>query len=606
MKIQYLQQHEIDKTKWNSCIHYAINGNIFGYMWMLDAVTREWDALVVGDYETVLPLPYRLDVLGRKKVFQPELARELGVYSIKFLSKARIQAILEAIPEEFRSIEITLNEQLLAEDFEGFEMESHTNHQLPLMKPYEEIADGFSRDLLLSLEKTKAALRPAGTLKPEKIADFYQKYNTTHREKKTNFHALQRIMWNALHRGWGFSSGVTDQEGNLLAVDFFLTSHSKVVSLLPTASPAGEKVGAPAFLINLFLHNSAGKPSLLDFNTNTENALAKSFGAETNTYRTIRKGKRFLGLFSMLFAVLFMLTSCGKEKVTANWETIETNTDYDLEAIHFIDENRGYVAGGFVWHYGELLSTEDGGKTWQKDSISSGAIFDLTTNNSNQLHAVGAHGLLLQQQTSDWESKRFYDDYTIWNDIALNTDNQGLICGGASYGSGEIIAFSDWNTPTIRHYFDHEISAVTFSSDSIAHAVGYGIILRSTDAGLTWQPSSTNGDFFRDVCFPTEQIGYIIGNSGSILKTEDAGLTWQTLRAGGKVFVKDFNFRAVDFSDQHTGYIVGDKGTCWKIEAGGADWTVIDNLPDINFRDVQIVDNQVFIVGQEGRMLKFK
>jgi len=48
---------EIEKNKWNGTIHYAINGNIFGYYWFLKAVIGEWDAIVEEDYQSVMPIP---------------------------------------------------------------------------------------------------------------------------------------------------------------------------------------------------------------------------------------------------------------------------------------------------------------------------------------------------------------------------------------------------------------------------------------------------------------------------------------------------------------------------------------------------------------------
>ncbi len=57
MDVRFVPREEIDKVKWNSCVHYANNGNIFGYVWYLDQVAREWDALIEGDYYTYIGLP---------------------------------------------------------------------------------------------------------------------------------------------------------------------------------------------------------------------------------------------------------------------------------------------------------------------------------------------------------------------------------------------------------------------------------------------------------------------------------------------------------------------------------------------------------------------
>ncbi|MFT4972093.1 MAG: hypothetical protein ACI9JY_001295, partial [Saprospiraceae bacterium] len=221
MEIKYIKHEDIDKTKWNSCVHYARNGNVFGYKWFLDNTAQEWDGLVEGDYESVMPLPFTYNWLKNKQVRQPALLRELGIYSINALSPKRIEAFFNNIPAEFKSVQMRLNEQVKFPANHGFKIEKLENHQLFLAQPYEELADKFNRDLLLKLEEAeKIRLLPSNQLKPESIAEFYKKYAPKTKETEEHFHALQRIMWNAMHRGWGSASGVLDENRELCAVNF--------------------------------------------------------------------------------------------------------------------------------------------------------------------------------------------------------------------------------------------------------------------------------------------------------------------------------------------------------------------------------------------------
>lgn len=294
MELTYLTSSEIDKVKWNSCVHYATNGNVFGYKFFLDAVAREWNCLVEGDYESVMPLPYDKDVLGRKMVTRPDLLRELGVYSIHVLSQSRVQQFLEAIPEEYKRVEVALNEQIKLPENLPFKVKECTNYQLLLDVPYEEIAEHYSRALLLNLEKAESSgLRPKANLKPEKVADFYNAHAKS-ADKGKSFHALQRVMWNILHRGWGFAGGVEDENGELVAVDFFIYSHSKVLSLVPVQSPKGERLGALAALHNNFIKSHENKKLIFDFNKKQEDAYAEQFGAQANVFQEIVKDTRIL------------------------------------------------------------------------------------------------------------------------------------------------------------------------------------------------------------------------------------------------------------------------------------------------------------------------
>ena len=298
MKIQLIRGEDVNKVKWNSCVHYANNGNVFGYKWFLDFVAKDWDALVEGDYESVFPLVWREGFFGGRELYQPPLMRELGLYSIHALSAKRIERFLQAIPDTYRYVEIALNEQINLPEASNFVVETLCNHQMLLMESYDAIAKNYSNGLRQKLENARQQHLVATTnLKPERIADFYRRHAKDRRRLDYNFHALQRIMYNVLHRGWGFAAGVQDREGALLAANFFIYSHNKVLSLIPLQSPEGAAVGALPFLFDVLIRTHAGRPLILDFNTSQPNALALDFGARENLYYKIRRNQRFLKIF---------------------------------------------------------------------------------------------------------------------------------------------------------------------------------------------------------------------------------------------------------------------------------------------------------------------
>ncbi len=298
MDIQLIKHGEIDKIKWNSCVHYANNGNVFGYKWFLDFVAKDWDGLVEGDYESVFPLVWRKGFLGSKELHQPPLMRELGLYSINALSSKRVEVFLNAIPDEYRFIEIVVNEQVNLPQNHDFNIIELYNHQMLLTDPYETIQANYAKRLKEKLEiASENQLIVTSNLKPERVADFYQKHATDRRHLTHNFHALQRIMYNVLHRGWGFASGIESQDGTLLAANFFIYSHNKVLSLVPLESPAGRELGALPLLFDTLIRTHAGRPMILDFNTEKHDALAISLGARENIYYKIRRDKRRFGLF---------------------------------------------------------------------------------------------------------------------------------------------------------------------------------------------------------------------------------------------------------------------------------------------------------------------
>ena len=282
MDIRFVTHEEIDKVKWNSCVHFASNGNIFGYKWYLDNVSKEWHGLIEGDYESVMPLVWRKNFWGRKTLYTPPLTRELGVYSVNILSAKRLHNFLQAIPPDFRSGHIDLNEQNQPPPDAGGKRAARTNYQLALTGSYEELKEQYTPDL--ERGRIGAKLRATNTLKPEKIADFYRQHSSDPAAvKKVAFHAMQRIMYNALHRGWGSGSGILDENEQLLAVNFFLYSHGRAVSLVPVVSAAGRRHKALQLLFDLFIQAGAGRPLILDFNS--DDPWYGRFGAMTNAYQ---------------------------------------------------------------------------------------------------------------------------------------------------------------------------------------------------------------------------------------------------------------------------------------------------------------------------------
>lgn len=290
MQIHYLKAEEIDKSKWNSCIHYANNGNVFGYMWYLNNVAKDWDALIENEYESVLPLIWQPKLLNTKAVYLPQLIRSTGIYSVNVLSQKRINGFLNAIPPEYQNIEISLNDGIIPSDQLGFEKENQTNYTLFLNKDHESLELNYSEETKNLIQKAETSpLISNSNLKPEALADFYKKHTKDKKGVEEKFHALQRIMYNALHRGLGFASGIQDESGSLLAADFFIFGHGKLMSLIGTVAEDGISSGAHFLLIDRLIQTNARRPLILDFNSNEK--WIEGFGAKAIPYFHISKKK---------------------------------------------------------------------------------------------------------------------------------------------------------------------------------------------------------------------------------------------------------------------------------------------------------------------------
>ena len=290
MDIRFVSQEDIDKNKWNSCIYYARNGNIFGYYWYLTNVVKEWDALVEGDYESVMPLIRTVGSFFKKsKLYSHPLLRSTGLYSVHVLSEKRINSFFEAIPKKLQRGYININEGIkIPKECSWVSNKTFSNGLLLLKESYDQIAENYSPSLCQKLERANLAqLFTVNNLKPEVLVDFYKTYDSNFKE--VHYHAYLRVMYNAIHRGWGVLSGVKNPKGGLLAANFFMISNQRFMSLLPVVSPSGEKQGALEFLFDISIRIQAEKPMILDFNLHEYNSFAEQFGAVKSPFFQVTK-----------------------------------------------------------------------------------------------------------------------------------------------------------------------------------------------------------------------------------------------------------------------------------------------------------------------------
>jgi photosystem II stability/assembly factor-like uncharacterized protein len=323
----------------------------------------------------------------------------------------------------------------------------------------------------------------------------------------------------------------------------------------------------------------------------------------------------------LVLTFFIAVTACGKEKTTVNWQKQTSNVTFDLRAVHFYDAQNGIICGGQTWGSGFILRTRDGGTTWKPDSLLPRGFYGLGTDDTSRNHReggtktwiVGNSGHVFEFSKHDTALRWVGQPYDAWfRDVAVRGQT-GFTVGGQAWQAGKIVRF-DVETGKKQQLdtFPQEVASVCFSDDSTVHAVGYGLVLRSTDKGKTWQPQvDLKGDFFQSVCFPSEHIGYIVGQNGGILKTTDGGASWIYLQKSKNL--GNPRFRAVFFTDILRGWICGEEGVLWQTTDGGTNWKIVKDLPNIDFYDIFASDTygtsrdnrEGVLVGSGGRIVKF-
>jgi len=282
--LAYLQRSRIETGKWNACIRRAPNGRIYAESFFLDAVADRWDALVLGDYEAVMPLPWRKK-WGLQYIYQPPFAAQLGVFG-QGLSAATLQLFLAAIPTQFRLVEISLNAgNRFAIDLA---LPDRLNHSLSLAPGYDSLYRAYRENSRRNIRKALQYGCQVQRMIP--VDDIIALASQQEGQQETQEAAFESFRQLPRHYPASETYGVY-MNGALLASAAFIVANGRAYYLLVGNHPNGRTLGASHLLIDAFIKDHAGTPLVLDFEGSDIRSLAffySSFGATVERYPFLR------------------------------------------------------------------------------------------------------------------------------------------------------------------------------------------------------------------------------------------------------------------------------------------------------------------------------
>lgn len=207
------------------------------------------------------------------------------------------------------------------------------------------------------------------------------------------------------------------------------------------------------------------------------------------------------------------------------WSTYKNFTyNYKTHYSYFTDANNGYVAA----EGGKLFRTFDGGFTWQIISLNTyGYLYKMSFPSPTTIYIVGELGF-----------------------VAKSTD------AGASW--------TKLNFPGYR-----ALMSVAFINENIGFVGSDEGVYKTVNGGLTWFRYSgfNNNLTIRDICFPSNTTGYMVGDAGLLYKTTDQGEYWFPLLSPATA-----SLNYVKFLDKENGYAIGNFGTIIATTNGGNSW----------------------------------
>jgi lipid II:glycine glycyltransferase (peptidoglycan interpeptide bridge formation enzyme) len=283
--IQYLTRSQIDTVKWDQCINKAENGRIYASSVYLDTMSANWDALVLNDYEAVMPLTWN-SKYGIQYLYQPFLAAQLGVFGSE-----EVQAFIEAIPAHFRFIDIYLN-SANTKAVKGDTALLRDNYILDLNHTYEKLFTAYRENIRRNIKKAKqAGCLVQKDFDVDTVINLASTQMHMHDKKvKENIGRFRTLYKKLKEKKQAATYGIS-LHGEMIASCVFFFSHQRAYYILVGNHPNGKTIGASHALIDAFIADHAGQDLLLDFEGSDIRNLAffySSFGATQEIYPALK------------------------------------------------------------------------------------------------------------------------------------------------------------------------------------------------------------------------------------------------------------------------------------------------------------------------------
>lgn len=293
LSLSYLPYDTINKSKWDDCINNSRNGLIYARSFYLDKMAASWDAIVLGNYEAVMPLPWKRK-WRIKYLYQPAFIQQGGIFSANALDHDTINSFVEVLKEHFRFAEITLNYGNEAGKIQGFLAQQRTNFILNLQRPYDDLYANYHPSFTKSLRRIrKFNLVYKSSDDHKSIIRLYKKlygqrlpYFTT-----ADFRNFEKIC-DQLYREKKIHTRIAyNNDNKLLAAVILLSDNKRLYNIISCITDAGKKVEANYFLYDEIIHEFSATPFLLDLEGSDVMGIAafyKKFNPENQPYPFIK------------------------------------------------------------------------------------------------------------------------------------------------------------------------------------------------------------------------------------------------------------------------------------------------------------------------------
>ncbi len=254
---------------------------------------------------------------------------------------------------------------------------------------------------------------------------------------------------------------------------------------------------------------------------------------------------------------------------------------------------------------GPVFSQEEGAGGEQLAPVHTGiphdAVYDMTLNGAEGI-AVGAFGVILESKDAgaSWAKTDSGTDFALLG-VAVNGDKKVIVGQRGTVLVGK--AGGGWEPGTSGS--EARLMKVAVNAAGLAIAVGeFGTVLRSKDAGKTWEKLTLDWASFREDGYEPHLYTVDVDDAGRavlggefsyVIVSTDGGDTWTLATKGEK------SIFAMHLLPDGSGYAVGQEGLVMKTADMGNTWAAVDTKSNANLFGVWCSkQGEVVITGQRA------
>lgn len=263
--LKWISFHNIDRAKWDACIQQCEWGKVYAQSFFLNQISNQWEALVWGDYEMIMPVPYRVK-WGIRYCYRPNFCQQLGIFSSKNeITDNQYNLFYSAFFEKYQHGEYPLNNKNSHLPQSGV-VKKRTNFVLNLLPSFDNISKNYAGDLVNNLKKAeKAGLEFKTDIPVSDVIEVYKgAWQHLNPIPNSEYNQFAIITEKAIKNGLGQTFGVY-YENNLVAACCTLNFKNRMYYPFSCITELGKKMGATAFMINEIIKLHAGQNLVLDF-----------------------------------------------------------------------------------------------------------------------------------------------------------------------------------------------------------------------------------------------------------------------------------------------------------------------------------------------------